>query len=55
MVSILQEVSRLLLGINCGRAIDTLDLPESAKALSSEHEFDLQVLIYPRFAMVVQL
>lgn len=51
MVSISQEVNRLLLGLNCGRAIDTLDLPESAKALSSEYEFDLQVVIYPRFAI----
>ncbi|KAG2704978.1 hypothetical protein I3760_05G030600 [Carya illinoinensis] len=41
-----QEVNRLLLGLNCGRAIDTLDLPESAKALSSEYEFDLQAFCF---------
>ncbi|KAF2320549.1 hypothetical protein GH714_028199 [Hevea brasiliensis] len=37
-----KEVSRLLLGLNCGRALELVVLPESAKALSSEHDFDLQ-------------
>ncbi|XP_059446300.1 beta-ureidopropionase-like isoform X1 [Corylus avellana] len=43
---IFQEVSRLLLGLNCGRAIDTIVLPESTKALSSEHDFDLQAFCF---------
>ncbi|KAB1997344.1 hypothetical protein ES319_D12G018400v1 [Gossypium barbadense] len=37
-----QEVSRLLLGLNCGKALETIVPPESAKALSSKHDFDLQ-------------
>ncbi|KAK8272754.1 hypothetical protein E1A91_D11G355200v1 [Gossypium mustelinum] len=37
-----QEVSRLLLGLNCGTTLETIVPPESAKALSSKHEFDLQ-------------
>ncbi|EEF29621.1 Beta-ureidopropionase, putative [Ricinus communis] len=37
-----KEVSRLLQGVNCGRAVESIALPESAKSLSSEHEFDLQ-------------
>ncbi|OMO63503.1 Carbon-nitrogen hydrolase [Corchorus olitorius] len=36
------EVSRLLLGLNCGRPLETIIPPESAKALSSKHDFDLQ-------------
>ncbi|TYH46891.1 hypothetical protein ES332_D11G371200v1 [Gossypium tomentosum] len=36
------EVSRLLLGLNCGTTLETIVPPESAKALSSKHEFDLQ-------------
>jgi hypothetical protein len=47
LTTILQEVSRLLIGLNCGRAIDAIVLPESTKALSSEHDFDLQVGICP--------
>ncbi|KAK0588726.1 hypothetical protein LWI29_004668 [Acer saccharum] len=39
---IFQEVSRLLLGLNCGKALELISLPESVKALSSEHDFDLQ-------------
>lgn len=54
MIASLQEVSRLLLGLNCARAIDKIDIPDSAKALSSEHDFDLQVGIYPGYAIVVQ-
>lgn len=46
-ITILQEVSRMLLGVNCGRSLDTIVLPESTKALSSEHDFDLQVGICP--------
>ncbi|KAK8658449.1 hypothetical protein V6N13_036655 [Hibiscus sabdariffa] len=37
-----QEVSRLLLGLNCGKTLETIALPESAKSLSSKHDFDLQ-------------
>lgn len=40
---IMQEVSRLLLGSNCGRSLEQIVLPDSAKALSSKHDFDLQV------------
>jgi len=40
---VLQEVSRLLTGLNCGKAIETIALPESATALSVKHGFDLQV------------
>ncbi|XVE49471.1 hypothetical protein DITRI_Ditri01bG0084900 [Diplodiscus trichospermus] len=43
---ICQEVSRLLLGLNCGRALETIVLPESAKALSSKHDFDLQAFSF---------
>ncbi|TYG61036.1 hypothetical protein ES288_D07G116000v1 [Gossypium darwinii] len=38
----LWEVSRLLLGLNCETALETIVPPESAKALSSKHEFNLQ-------------
>ncbi|XP_027159942.1 beta-ureidopropionase [Coffea eugenioides] len=37
-----QEVSRLLLGLNCGKSLETIALPEPARALSSKHDFDLQ-------------
>lgn len=40
---VLQEVSRLLLGLNCGSALETVLLPDSAVALSSKYDFDLQV------------
>lgn len=39
----LQEVSRLLRGSNCGRSLEQIVLPDSVKALSSKHDFDLQV------------
>uniref|UniRef100_A0A7N0ZXT1 Beta-ureidopropionase n=1 Tax=Kalanchoe fedtschenkoi TaxID=63787 RepID=A0A7N0ZXT1_KALFE len=39
---VFQEVSRLLLGLNCGKALEELALPESATSLSSKHGFDLQ-------------
>ncbi|KAG2297717.1 hypothetical protein Bca52824_044386 [Brassica carinata] len=39
-----QEVSRLLLGSNCGRSLEQIVLPDSAKALSSKHDFDLQAV-----------
>lgn len=38
----LQEVNRLLTGLNCGRSLELIALPETAKCLSSKHEFDLQ-------------
>lgn len=41
-----QEVNRILLGMNRGKALETISLPESAKALSSGHNFDLQVRSY---------
>ncbi|XP_057976188.1 beta-ureidopropionase [Malania oleifera] len=39
---VFEEVSRLLLGLNCGRTVESIALPASAKALSSKHDFDLQ-------------
>ncbi|CAJ1936141.1 unnamed protein product [Sphenostylis stenocarpa] len=41
-----QEVSRLLTGLNCGKAVQTIALPESATALSVEHGFDLQAFSF---------
>ena len=38
-----QEVNRLLTGLNCGKVLESIALPESATALSVEHGFDLQV------------
>ncbi|KAJ0077950.1 hypothetical protein Patl1_37114 [Pistacia atlantica] len=43
---IFQEVSRLLLGLNCGKALKLIDLSKSAKAISSEHDFDLQAFSF---------
>lgn len=40
---VLQEVNRLLTGLNCGKVLETIALPQSATALSAEHGFDLQV------------
>jgi beta-ureidopropionase len=37
-----KEVSRLLLGLNCGKGLGQISVAESAEALSSEHDFDLQ-------------
>ncbi|RVW98914.1 Beta-ureidopropionase [Vitis vinifera] len=42
----LMEVSRLLLGLNCGKPLENIALPESAKALSLEHGFDLQAYCF---------
>ncbi|KAK7287423.1 hypothetical protein RIF29_00699 [Crotalaria pallida] len=44
-----QEVSRLLTGLNCGKALETIDLPESVSAASVEHGFDLHVRIQSIF------
>ncbi|XP_030944887.1 beta-ureidopropionase [Quercus lobata] len=41
-----QEVSRVLLGLNCGRANDNIALPESAYAVSSECDFDLKAFCF---------
>ncbi|KAI9079267.1 hypothetical protein K1719_038752 [Acacia pycnantha] len=41
-----QEVSRILHGLNCGKALNTVTLPESAAALSLEHGFDLQAFSF---------
>ncbi|XP_031284332.1 beta-ureidopropionase-like [Pistacia vera] len=43
---IFQEVGRLLLGLNCGKALKLIDLSKSAKAISSEHDFDLQAFSF---------
>lgn len=45
-IYVFQEVNRILLGLNCAKALETNSVPESAKTLSSEHDFDLQVGIY---------
>jgi beta-ureidopropionase len=37
-----KEVNRLLTGLNCGKALEIIALPESATTLSIEHDFDLQ-------------
>jgi beta-ureidopropionase len=37
-----QEVNRLLTGLNCGKVLETIALPESATALSVKHGFDIQ-------------
>ncbi|XP_057787966.1 beta-ureidopropionase [Salvia miltiorrhiza] len=41
-----QEASRLLIGLNCGRTLDSVALPEPAKSLSVEHDFDLQAFSF---------
>ncbi|CAN6686206.1 unnamed protein product [Malus baccata var. baccata] len=45
-----QEVNHILLGLNRDKALETISLPESAKALSSGHDFDLQVGTLPTTA-----
>lgn len=42
---VLQEVSRLLHGLNCGKPLELVALSANGKALSSEHDFDLQVRV----------
>ncbi|KAL4180214.1 hypothetical protein AMTRI_Chr13g91000 [Amborella trichopoda] len=39
---VFQEVSRLLLGLNCGKPLERLNLPVSATAISSKSDFDIQ-------------
>ncbi|KAG5526101.1 hypothetical protein RHGRI_032409 [Rhododendron griersonianum] len=43
---VFQEVKRLLLGLNCGRAVEPINLPDPAKALSAKHDFDLQAFCF---------
>lgn len=40
---VVQEVSRLLLGLNCGKPLQQLDLPDVSSAMALEHDFDIQV------------
>ncbi|PNX81466.1 beta-ureidopropionase-like protein [Trifolium pratense] len=44
--TMLQEVNRLLTGLNCGKGLETITLPESATTLSIEHDFDLQAFCF---------
>lgn len=44
-LAVLQEVSRLLHGLNCGKPLELIALSANGKALSSEHDFDLQVRV----------
>lgn len=37
-----KEVSQLLLGVNCGKVVSPLSLPETVLAISKESSFDLQ-------------
>ncbi|KAM0012361.1 putative beta-ureidopropionase [Helianthus debilis subsp. tardiflorus] len=39
---VFKEVSRLLIGLNCGKALEPLTVVETAKDLSSQHDFDIQ-------------
>ncbi|KAG0472617.1 hypothetical protein HPP92_014474 [Vanilla planifolia] len=41
-----QEVSRLLLGFNCGKAIERVLLPEIATSLSIKHDFDIRAFCF---------
>ncbi|XP_023530433.1 beta-ureidopropionase-like isoform X1 [Cucurbita pepo subsp. pepo] len=43
---IFQEVSRLLLGLNCGKPLQTISLAEPVKSLSLKHDFDLQAFCF---------
>lgn len=46
MVSVLQEVSRLLLGLNRGAPLNVIPVSDSAKERSLKHDFDIQVCCY---------
>ncbi|KAI3789096.1 hypothetical protein L2E82_01883 [Cichorium intybus] len=39
---VFKEVSRLLIGLNCGKPLESLPIIETAKELSSQHDFDVQ-------------
>ncbi|CAK8577953.1 unnamed protein product [Lathyrus sativus] len=41
-----QEVNRLLTGLNCGKVLETIALPQSTTALSDKHGFDLQAFCF---------
>ncbi|KAG9440699.1 hypothetical protein H6P81_020864 [Aristolochia fimbriata] len=41
-----QEVSRWILGLNCGKALGSIQLPDSATVLSSKHDFDFQAFCF---------
>ncbi|MCL7028091.1 hypothetical protein MKW94_011836 [Papaver nudicaule] len=41
-----QEVSRLLQGLNCGKPLESVALPDSATTLSSDHGFDLKAFSF---------
>ncbi|XP_077234132.1 beta-ureidopropionase [Tasmannia lanceolata] len=43
---IFQEVSRLILGLNCGRALEPIVLPKPAMALSTSFDFDMQAFCF---------
>ncbi|TMW99270.1 hypothetical protein EJD97_002818 [Solanum chilense] len=41
-----QEVNRILLGLNCGKKLESVALPQPVKALSANHDFDLQAFSF---------
>ncbi|KAK4724229.1 hypothetical protein R3W88_027008 [Solanum pinnatisectum] len=41
-----QEVNRILLGQNCGKKLESIALPQPVKALSANHDFDLQAFSF---------
>ncbi|KAI3895822.1 hypothetical protein MKW98_025613 [Papaver atlanticum] len=41
-----QEVTRLLQGLNCGKPLESVALPDSATTLSSNHGFDLKAFSF---------
>lgn len=41
-----QEVSRLLIGTNCGRVLNAIPILEPAKSLALKHDFDLQAFAF---------
>ncbi|KAI0501004.1 hypothetical protein KFK09_019222 [Dendrobium nobile] len=43
---IFQEVSRMLLGLNCGKPLERILLPEVAGSLSTKYDFDLQAFCF---------
>jgi hypothetical protein len=53
LITLLQEVNRLLTGLNCGKVLETIALPESATALSVKHGFDIQVSIRFTFSQKI--
>lgn len=36
----------MLLGLNCGRPLERMQLPEHATSLSAKHDFDMQVSVF---------